>query len=109
MMSDKIDKTKEEEELERYRLSVMKEHEKQQNSLFKKFLGSKHENYFLNHLQNLPEPYTSQDTNRITLLYFAISGLDILEPTRCASGVTDLFPRFSRDAPYGPGGEEGGG
>jgi len=37
-----------------------------------------HIGFFKRCLTLLPEPYSSQDSNRLTLAYFAISGLDIL-------------------------------
>ena len=40
-------------------------------------LGS-HVKYFLRCLEMLPAPYASLDTNRLTVAYFCISGLDIL-------------------------------
>lgn len=43
-----------------------------------KLIKRKHIKYFLAHLEQLPYHYTSQDQNRITLVYFAIFGLDIL-------------------------------
>ena len=35
--------------------------------------------YFLQHLRELPEPYTSAETNRLTLCYFCLSGLHLLD------------------------------
>jgi len=34
--------------------------------------------YFQYCLKILPQPYTSTDTNRMTLVFFAVSGLDVL-------------------------------
>jgi geranylgeranyl transferase type-1 subunit beta len=42
------------------------------------FEHEKHVKYLRNHLNCLPHFYSGQDTNRMTLLYFVISGLDIL-------------------------------
>jgi len=39
----------------------------------------RHAAYFRKHLQNLPTPYKTMDTNRLTLLYFCVSGLDLLD------------------------------
>ena len=38
----------------------------------------KHTRYFLALLAGLPRPYTSLDTNRLTVAYFCLSGLDLL-------------------------------
>ncbi|EFC45377.1 predicted protein [Naegleria gruberi] len=38
----------------------------------------KHVKYFMGHCSVLPHFYGSQDTNRMTILYFIISGLDVL-------------------------------
>ena len=38
----------------------------------------KHIRYFRAMLATLPAPYASLDTNRITVAYFCVSGLDIL-------------------------------
>lgn len=43
-----------------------------------KFEKEKHVKYFLKHLEVLPTPYSSQDTNRLTILYFCLGSLDIL-------------------------------
>jgi len=37
-----------------------------------------HINFFRKHIQYLPEPYKTLDTNRLSLLYFALTALDIL-------------------------------
>ena len=37
-----------------------------------------HRAYFLKCLQGLPSPYTSLDSNRLTVAYFCVSGLDLL-------------------------------
>jgi geranylgeranyl transferase type-1 subunit beta len=37
-----------------------------------------HINFFRKHIQYLPEPYKSLDTNRLSLLYFALTALDVL-------------------------------
>jgi geranylgeranyl transferase type-1 subunit beta len=42
-------------------------------------LFEQHKKYLLHCLSHLPQPYTSQDPNRLTLAYFVISGLDILQ------------------------------
>ena len=39
----------------------------------------KHVAYFLYHLKSLPAPYSALDTTRMTVLYFCVSGLDMLE------------------------------
>ncbi|CAE7479585.1 PGGT1B [Symbiodinium sp. CCMP2592] len=44
----------------------------------KDFDCAKHVAYFKQHAKKLPEPYKSMDTNRLTLLYFSVSGLDLL-------------------------------
>ena len=38
----------------------------------------RHIRYFLYCLRTLPTPYTSLDTNRLTVAYFCVSGLDLL-------------------------------
>jgi geranylgeranyl transferase type-1 subunit beta len=38
-----------------------------------------HKEYLLRCHSLLPQPYSSQDPNRLTLAYFVISGLDILQ------------------------------
>lgn len=43
------------------------------------FALRRHGDYFKKHLQSLPIPYKTMDTNRLTLLYFSVSGLDLLE------------------------------
>jgi hypothetical protein len=35
--------------------------------------------YFLNHIDMLPHHYQSLDANRMTVLFFAVSGLDLLD------------------------------
>src|SRR4051812_26624817 len=40
-----------------------------------------HKGFFANHLNVLPGPYASQDANRVTLAYFVISSLDLLDAT----------------------------
>lgn len=42
------------------------------------FQLSKHAAYFRKHMQVLHEQYKGMDTNRLTLLYFSVSGLDLL-------------------------------
>lgn len=42
------------------------------------FLHGKHVVYFANHLKMLSHHYSSADTNRMTLAYFCVSGLDVL-------------------------------
>jgi hypothetical protein len=37
-----------------------------------------HVRYFARHLTGLPSPYQSQDALRMTVLYFALGGLDLL-------------------------------
>ena len=37
-----------------------------------------HAKYFLRCLELLPAPYASLDTNRLTVAYFCVSGLDVL-------------------------------
>lgn len=43
------------------------------------FEYERHAAYFRKHLRMMPAPYASMDTNRLTLLYFCISGLDLLQ------------------------------
>ncbi len=43
------------------------------------FIRAKHVQYFMFHARNLPEDYTDLDVNRITVLYFAVAALDLLE------------------------------
>lgn len=42
------------------------------------FKTEKHVRYFLRHLEILPEPYSKQDSIYMTLLYFMLSGLDVV-------------------------------
>eukprot|EP00928_Gymnodinium_smaydae_P069784 TRINITY_DN5349_c0_g4_i1.p1 TRINITY_DN5349_c0_g4~~TRINITY_DN5349_c0_g4_i1.p1 ORF type:complete len:426 (-),score=102.81 TRINITY_DN5349_c0_g4_i1:32-1309(-) len=42
------------------------------------FLLQKHGLYFRSNIKELPAPYKSMDANRLTLLYFCVSGLDVL-------------------------------
>lgn len=42
------------------------------------FAIERHGAYFRQHMQCFPSPYKTMDTNRLTLLYFCISGLDLL-------------------------------
>ncbi|GAQ78958.1 geranylgeranyl transferase beta subunit [Klebsormidium nitens] len=44
-----------------------------------KFLLSKHVGYLLANLQQLPAPYAGQESNRLTLAYFAVVGLKMLD------------------------------
>lgn len=44
---------------------------------------SAHGKYFVKLLDTLPEPYTSLDTNRMTVAYFCVSGLDLLGLLDC--------------------------
>lgn len=37
-----------------------------------------HASFFKKHMKAMPPPYKSMDTNRLTLLYFTVSGLDLL-------------------------------
>lgn len=43
-----------------------------------KFSMQRHTKYFLANLRKLPAPYSAADTNRMTLLFFCVAGLDIL-------------------------------
>mmetsp|Transcript_128191 Transcript_128191/g.256015 ORF Transcript_128191/g.256015 Transcript_128191/m.256015 type:complete len:455 (+) Transcript_128191:174-1538(+) len=43
------------------------------------FRLERHAAYFKKHLQELPGIYKTMDTNRLTLLYFCVSGLDLLD------------------------------
>lgn len=49
-----------------------------------------HVKYFSRHLRVLPEPYTSLDGNRMTALYFVISGLDVLGVLRDQRQLEDI-------------------
>lgn len=51
-----------------------------------KFLLSKHVGYLLANLQQLPAHYAGQESNRLTLAYFAVVGLKILDALDEASG-----------------------
>lgn len=42
------------------------------------FARESHVQYFKMHLNVFPQPYSSQDTNRITLLFFCVSALDLM-------------------------------
>ncbi|CAJ0585529.1 unnamed protein product, partial [Mesorhabditis spiculigera] len=39
----------------------------------------KHHRYFVRHLNSFPGQYSSLDSTRLTMLYFAVSGLDLLD------------------------------
>lgn len=43
------------------------------------FALQKHGEYFKKHMKSMPHHYKSMDTNRLTLLYFCVSGLDLLD------------------------------
>jgi len=43
-----------------------------------KFSVSRHVKYFLHNLKQLPQPYQAADTNRMTLVFFCVSALDIM-------------------------------
>mmetsp|Transcript_43904 Transcript_43904/g.139855 ORF Transcript_43904/g.139855 Transcript_43904/m.139855 type:complete len:406 (-) Transcript_43904:527-1744(-) len=43
------------------------------------FMLTKHGTYFKKHMKTLPVHYKLMDTNRLTLLFFCISGLDLLD------------------------------
>ena len=43
------------------------------------FTPARHVEYFLKCLRQLPSPYTSLDTNRLTVAYFCVSALDLLD------------------------------
>ncbi len=45
------------------------------------FEAKKHVSFLLRCLRLLPQPYTSADDQRMTLGYFAVSGLDLLHST----------------------------
>lgn len=40
--------------------------------------AKKHTSFFLRHLRLLPRPYTSADTQRMTMAFFCLSALDLL-------------------------------
>eukprot|EP00929_Paragymnodinium_shiwhaense_P031196 TRINITY_DN17538_c0_g1_i2.p1 TRINITY_DN17538_c0_g1~~TRINITY_DN17538_c0_g1_i2.p1 ORF type:complete len:371 (-),score=49.55 TRINITY_DN17538_c0_g1_i2:337-1449(-) len=42
------------------------------------FVWERHASYFHKHLESLPTPYKTMDSNRLTLLFFSVSGLDLL-------------------------------
>ena len=44
------------------------------------FDRERHIKYFAHHLVQLPYPYSSLDTNRLTLVHFAVHALDLLSP-----------------------------
>ncbi|XP_070543035.1 geranylgeranyl transferase type-1 subunit beta-like [Ptychodera flava] len=48
------------------------------SSVAEDFLRTKHVKFFSRCLQVLPEQYSSLDTNRLTIAFFALSGLDLL-------------------------------
>ncbi|CAD6196942.1 unnamed protein product [Caenorhabditis auriculariae] len=47
-------------------------------SLEKKLFFRKHVSFLARHLKVFPEAYNTLDTNRITLLFFALSSLDVI-------------------------------
>ncbi|CAE8661748.1 unnamed protein product [Polarella glacialis] len=55
----------------------------------------KHVKYFRKHARMLPEQYKSMDTNRLTLLYFSISGLELLgkleEEVDCKAAIEYIY------------------
>ena len=58
------------------------------------FALQNHVNYFLYHLRMLPEAYLSLDTNRLTVVYFCVSGLDICHYFDCSecSELSECIP-----------------
>jgi geranylgeranyl transferase type-1 subunit beta len=42
------------------------------------FEKEKHLNYFLKHIELMPTPYSGQDTNRLTILYFCVCACDTM-------------------------------
>jgi len=70
-MSKSEEKKKEEEEEE--------EEEEAPKHVAKEFDKQKHIKFLMHMLNVLPTPYTSQDTNRVTLIHFVIGSLDLLD------------------------------
>lgn len=52
------------------------------------FERDKHVGYFVHSLQCLPSAYQSSEINRLTLAYFCVTGLDILDALDQARLVT---------------------
>lgn len=50
----------------------------QEEELVQKFSREKHIQYFFGHLNIVPHHYQTQDLNRMTILYFCVSALDVL-------------------------------
>jgi len=50
-----------------------------------------HIKYFLRHLSILPSPYSGQDTYRLTICYFCLGGLDILNALEQIPNKNDII------------------
>lgn len=65
------------------------------SSNMKKFERLRHIRYFATSLANLPKQYSSADTNRLTLVHFAVQSLDILgvlpDPNVCGDAETEVY------------------
>ena len=70
-----------------------------------------HAKYFLKLLETLPEPYSSLDTNRLTVAYFCISGLDILgalDQVNATAVINWVYAQQLRAPPDAPADWTGG-
>ncbi|XP_077988984.1 geranylgeranyl transferase type-1 subunit beta-like [Glandiceps talaboti] len=56
------------------------------NGAAEDFFRAKHVKFFKRCLQVLPEQYSSLDTNRLTIAFFALSGLDVLNALNVIEG-----------------------
>ena len=70
-----------------------------------------HVKYFLKCLEGLPAPYSSLDTNRLTVAYFCVAGLDLLsalDRVEAAATVGWVYSQQLRRAPGDPDDWKGG-
>ena len=64
-----------------------------------------HVGYFLKLLEVLPSPYASLDTNRLTVAYFCVSGLDILGALERVDAPALIRWVYAQQLSPPPGGE----
>lgn len=55
------------------------------------FEKDKHINYFMKHIELMPTQYSGQDTNRLTILYFCVCGLDIMNSLDKVKNKNDII------------------
>ena len=62
-----------------------------------------HVKYFLKCLDELPTPYTSLDTNRLTVAYFCVAGLDLLHALDRVDAAATIAWVYSQQLRRAPG------